>query len=340
MLRKRTTCSDRREREARRRALLCVAVLCCAPALVFAQATGKAARIGFLEAGSVSANRHFLEAFKSGLRERGYEEGRNVIIDVRWAEGRAERFPELLAELERARPDVLVVASSLGAVAARKTVPTTPVVFVGVSDPIGLGLVASLARPGGNMTGLSRVFGEGLLGKALQFLRAIVPGATRIAILYNPDGVVEQRVVEAEQAIRALGLTPIRVEVADQKSVDAAFAAMRAKRAEALIVVTDPLTLRHRDAIVKAAAASRLPAVYEFAEFARAGGLVAYSASVPALFERAAIYVDKILKGTSAAELPVEQPTKFELVINLKTAKTLGVAIPQPLLLRADEVIQ
>jgi putative ABC transport system substrate-binding protein len=227
-----------------------------------------------------------------------------VIIDVRWAEGRAERFPELLAELERLRPDVLVVASSLGAVAARKTVTTTPVVFVGVSDPIGLGLVASLARPGGNMTGLSRVFGEGLLGKALQFpaRHCARRNAHRCPVQPRRRGRAAGRRGGAGDA-RARS-HPIRIEVADQKSVDAAFAAMRGKRAEALIVVTDPLTLRHRDAIVKAAAASRLPAVYEFAEFARAGGLVAYSASVPALFERAAIYVDKILKGTSAAELP------------------------------------
>ena len=297
-------------------------------------------RIGFLEAGSASANRHFVDAFRKGLHERGYEEGRDVTIDVRWADGRAERFAPLLAELEALHPDVIVVASSLGAVAAHKDVKRTPVVFVGVSDPVALGIVASLARPGGNMTGLSRVFGEGLLGKALQLLRDIVPSVNRIAVLYNPQGEVMPRVAEAKQAMRSLALTPIEIEIRDPRSVDEAFARMRRERADALLVITDPLTLRSRDAIVKAAAVNRVPTVYEFAEFARAGGLIAYSASVPALFERSAIYVDKILKGANPAELPVEQPTTFELVVNQKAAKALGVVIPQSLLLRADEVIQ
>lgn len=312
-------------------------------ALAACPASGQAKdppRIGFLEAGSAAANRHFVDAFVRGLRERGYEEGRNVVIDVRWAEGRAERFPELLNDLLRPRPDVLVVASSLGAVAARKIATSTPIVFVGVSDPAALGLVTNLARPGGNMTGLSRVFDGGLLGKALQLLLDIVPSANRIAILYNPQGAVEPRVAEAEQAIRSLGLTPLPVKMPDARVVDEAFASMRAQHADALVVITDPLTLSGRNAIVKAAAQRRIPAVYEFAEFARAGGLIAYSASVPALFERAAIYVDKILKGANPSDLPVEQPTKFDLVVNLRTAKALGLAVPQSLLLRADEVIQ
>ncbi|MFO1325143.1 MAG: ABC transporter substrate-binding protein [Burkholderiales bacterium] len=305
-----------------------------------AQPTAERRRIGFLEAGSASANQHFLDAFRAGMRERGYEEGRNIVIDVRWADGRAERFPELLDDLLSLRPDVIVVASSLGAVAARKVVASVPVVFVGVSDPVNLGLVTNLARPGGNMTGLSRVFGEGLLGKALQLLHDIVPQATRIAILYNPQGEVDPRVAEAQNSMRALKMTPLRFEMRDARSLDDTFAAMRVARVDALLVVADPLTLRHRDAIVQRAAAARVPAVYEFAEFARAGGLIAYSASVRALFERAAVYVDKILKGADPGTLPVEQPTKFDLVVNLRTAKALGLAIPQSLLLRADEVIQ
>jgi putative ABC transport system substrate-binding protein len=205
---------------------------------------------------------------------------------------------------------------------------------------VRLGLVTNLARPGGNLTGLSRLFDEGLLGKALQLLKDIVPRATRVAILWNPGGAVDPRVKEAEAAMRALGMTPLPVEVRDLRSLDEAFAKMRERHADALLVITDPLTLRYRDAIVTLAASSRIPAVYEFAEFARAGGLIAYSASVPALFRRAAVYVDKILKGAPPGELPVEQPTKFELVINLKTAKALGLTIPQSLLVRADEVIR
>ena len=305
-----------------------------------AQAADKPARVGFLEAGSASANAHFVEAFRKGLRDAGYQEGRNVVIEVRWADGRAERFAPLLRELEAWHADVIVVASSLGAVAAHKATSTTPIVFVGVSDPVTLGIVSSLARPGGNMTGLSRVFGEGLLGKALQLLREIVPSATRVAYLYNPQGEVEPRVAEARQAMATLGMTPIAIEFRDARSVDEAFTSMRRQRADALLVITDPLTLRSRDAIVKAAATFRIPTVYEFAEFARAGGLIAYSASVRALFERAAVYVDKILKGASPATLPIEQPNTFELVVNLKTAKALGLAVPQSLLLRADERIE
>jgi len=297
-------------------------------------------RIGLLEAGSESANRHFVDAFRKGLRDLGYEDGRNVVLDVRWAEGRAERFAQLLEQIDKARPDVIVVASSLGAVAAHSVVKKTPVVFLGVADPVALGLVQNLAHPGGNMTGLSRVFGEGLLGKAVEALREIVPGATRIAILYNPEGAVEGRVAEADAATRKLGLTPIAVTMRDERSLGEAFAAMRANHADAMLVVTDPLTLRHRDAIVKGAADNRIPAVYEFAEFARAGGLVAYSASIPALFERAAVYVDKILKGARPGDLPVEQPTKFELVVNERAARDLGLAVPQALLLRADEKVR
>ncbi|MEO8754041.1 MAG: ABC transporter substrate-binding protein [Casimicrobiaceae bacterium] len=314
--------------------------LVAASLAVHAQPAKKVYRIGFLEAGAASVNEHFLRAFESGLREFGYVEGTNLVIDARWAEGRADRFPELLAELAARDPDVIVVASTLGAVAARKTVASIPVVFVGAADPIEKGLVASLARPGGNMTGLSRVFGDGLIGKALQLFKEIVPAASRIAVLWNAAGEVEPRLKEAQTAVRALGMTPLPIEVRGPSDLDGAFTRMRRQNADAVMVVTDPLTLRYRETIVKLAAAYRIPAVYEFAEFARAGGLVAYSASVPALFARAAVYVDKILKGAKPAELSVEQPTKFELVINMKTARALGLTVPQSLLLRADEVIQ
>jgi putative ABC transport system substrate-binding protein len=316
-----------------------VAGLGAVPWPAVAQETRKLARIGFLEAGSASANQHFLDAFQNGLREFGYLPGKTVVIDARWAEGRAENFPKLLAELMPLRPDVIVVASTLGAKAAKVVVTSTPVVFVGVADPLEAGLVANLARPGGNFTGLSRVFGEGLIGKAAQLLETIVPRASRYAILWNADGAVEPRLREARAAIRTLGKTPLPFEVHGSADFDNAFTAMRAARADALLVIADPLTLGHRRAIVELAARERIPAVYKFAEFARAGGLVAYSADVPALFQRAALYVDKILKGTPPGDLPVEQPNKFALVVNLKTAKALGLTIPQSLLLRADEVI-
>jgi putative tryptophan/tyrosine transport system substrate-binding protein len=314
--------------------------LLAAPIAVRAQSATKVYRIGFLEAGAASVNRHFLEAFQSGLREFGYVEGNNVVIDARWAEGRAERFPELLGELIQLKPDVIVVASTLGAVAARKVVTSIPVVFVGVADPLDMGLVVSLARPGGNMTGISRGFGEGLIGKGLQLLKNIVPGASRIAILWNAAGEIAPRLKEAQAAVRTLGMTPLPIDVREPSDFDSAFARMRKQNANAVMVVTDPLTLRYRETIVKLAAANRIPAVYEFAEFARAGGLISYAASVPPLFQRAARYVDKILKGARPGDLSVEQPTKFELVINLKTARALGIAVPQSVLLRADEVIQ
>jgi putative ABC transport system substrate-binding protein len=316
------------------------AVLIAAANAARAQPASKTFRIGFLEAGASSVNRHFLEAFKGGMRELGYVEGGNLVVDDRWAEGRADRFPELLAELIQRKPDVLVVASTLGAVAAKQVGASVPIVFVGVADPLDMGLVASLARPGGNMTGISRGFGEGLIGKALQLLKSIVPRASRIASLWNAEGEVAPRVKEAEAAVRTLGMTPLPIGVRASSDFEGAFAAMHRQKANALMVVTDPLTLRHRETIVKLAQTNRVPAVYEFAEFARAGGLIAYAANIPALFHRAATYVDRILKGAKPGELSIEQPTKFELVVNLKTAKALGIAVPQAVLLRADEVIQ
>ncbi len=279
----------------RRRAALVAG--CAAAFSAHGQDNGKraaVARVAFLEAGSASTNRHFLEAFETGLRELGYRVGRQVVIDALWAEGQADRFAPLAQELLQRKPDVMVVASTLGAVAIKPVVKVTPVVFVGVADPQAAGLVETLARPGGNFTGLSRVFGEGLLGKAVQILTGIEP----------------------------------------------AFRRMKSERADVLVVITDPLTLRHRQAVVDLAARERIPAVYEFAEFARSGGLVAYSASVPALFKRSAMYVDKILRGANPGELPVEQPTVFELVINLKTARTLGLTVPPSIVSRADEVIE
>jgi len=305
-----------------------------------AQSDAKISRIALIEAGAAFANQHFVDAFMVALRELGYIPGKNIMVDVRWAEGRAEGFRRALDELIRLRPEVIVISSSLGAVEAKKATTSIPVVFVGVPDPVGNGLVSSLARPGGNITGLARSAGEGLLGKTVQTLREIVPDITRMAILWNPKAAIEQVRTQAVAAVEAFGITPLLVEVRDREGIGLAFAAMRKQRANALFVITDPLTLENRSEIVRLAATDRIPAVYEFGEFVRAGGLVAYSSSVTEQFRRAAIYVDKILRGAKPSDLPVEQPTKFELVINLKTAKALGLTIPQSVLLRANEIIE
>ena len=324
----------------RRGLVRALATTLAAPGALWAQPAGKVFRVGFLEAGSPSANRHFLDAFLKGMRDLGYVEGRTVAITARWAEGRAERFEPLLGEFVKLEQDVIVVASTLGAVAARRSVRSTPVVFVGVADPLDAGVVASLARPGANLTGISRAFDAGLIGKTLQLLKEIAPTASRVALLWNTEGAVENRVVEARSAVRSLGMTPLIAEVRDVAGFDAAFARIAQQKADAMMVVTDPLTLRHRGTIIALAERNRLPAIYEFAEFARDGGLIAYSASIPALFERAAVFVDKILRGAHAGELPVEQPTAFALVVNLKAARRLGLTVSPALLLRADEVIR
>jgi putative tryptophan/tyrosine transport system substrate-binding protein len=317
------------------------AILLAAPLAAEGQLQARPARVGFVEAGSLSANRHFLDAFRQGLRDLGYVEGQGVVIEDRWADGRSERFPALIAELIGLKVDVIVQASTPGALAAKKATSTVPVVFWGVSDPVGIGVVATLGRPGGNMTGLVLGFEDGLAGKWVELLREAVPKVTHLAVLWNPEaGGAESRVKELHTAAGVLKLTPHVFEARNVNEFDGAFAAMARAHLGGLIVVPDPLTLRHRDQIVRLAAQTRLPATYGFLEFARAGGFIAYGPSVADQARRAAAYVDKILKGAKPGDLPVEQPTKFELVINLKTAKALGLTIPPSLLARADEVIQ
>jgi putative tryptophan/tyrosine transport system substrate-binding protein len=321
--------------------LVATLILLAVPLAADAQQARRVPTIGFVEAGSASVNRHFADAFRQGLRELGYVEGQNIAIEERWAEGRTERFPSLLADLLRLRTNVIVAASNAGAVAAKKATTTVPVVFVGATDPVGAGLVESLARPGGNLTGFSVAFEEGFAGKWVELLREAVPRASRVAVLFNPAGPASGGALrEMETAATALGVKLQEIRVRDASEFDEAFAAMARDGVGGLVVWTDPLTLRYRTKIVQLAAAHHLPAIYSFGEFARAGGLIAYGPSVREMFRRAAGYVDRILKGASPADLPVEQPTKFELVINLKTAKVLDLTIPQSLLLRADEVIQ
>jgi ABC-type uncharacterized transport system substrate-binding protein len=313
----------------------------CFILMSFSAEAQRTPKVGWIEAGSRSANQHFLDAFRQGLRDLQYVEGQNIVIEDRWADGRAERFPELLADLIRSKVDVIVVASTPGASAAKRSESITPVVFWGVSDPVGIGLVASLGHPGGNITGVALGTEEGLAGKWVELLSEAVPNATRVAVLWNPGARgLELRVKELQAAAATLKLKLYIFEVRNVSEFDGAFNAISKTHVGGLIVMVDPLTLQNRERIVRLAAQTRLPTIYGFSEFARSGGLMAYGPSVPDQARRAATYVDKILKGAKPADLPVEQPTKFELVINAKTAKALGLTIPQSLLVRADEIIQ
>ena len=305
----------------RRFVVTTAAALIASPLTVEAQPGGKMPRVGFVEAGARSANQHFVDAFRAGLRELGYIDGQNISVDERWADGRIERFPDLVADLLGRKVDVIVQASSPGAVAAKKMTSTVPIVFVGANDPVGLGLVNSLARPGGNVTGLSLAFTEGFAGKWVELLLEAVPHASRLSVLTNPlysrnDSL--SREMQAAAAPRAVKLSSFHAR--DATEFEGAFAGMTHAGVHGLIVLTDPLTLRYRARIVELAARRRLPTMYGFGEFARTGGLMAYGPSVREMFRRAATYVDKILKGAKPADLPVEQPTKFDVVINRKTA--------------------
>jgi putative ABC transport system substrate-binding protein len=298
------------------------------------QPRGKAARIGLL--GDVPL---FLdEAFRQGLRELGYVEGQNIVIEHRSPEWKYERLPGLAADLVRLNVDIIVAASPAATKAAKQATSTIPIVFTVSGDPVADGFVASLARPGGNVTGLATI-GPELVGKQLEMLKAVAPKVSRVAVLQNPDthgGVLRQ----AEGSARGLGLHLQILEARTPSQIEAAFAAMSSQRVDGILVMRDAVFRAQRVQITALAAKKRLPAVYGLREEAEAGGLIAYGTSVPQLYRRAATYVDKILKGEKPGDLPVEQPTKFELVINLKTAKALGLTIPQSLLQRADQVIE
>ena len=325
---------------SRRTALFSVLWLLVAPVAVQAQPVTKVPRIGFVEAGSRSANQHLLDAFRNGLRDLRYIDGQNIIIEDRWADGRADRFPELISELIRLNVDVLVVASTPGATVAKRTTNTVPVVIWGVSDPVGIGVVASLAHPGGNITGVALGTEDGLPGKRVELLKDALPDLTRVAALWNPNARgLERQVKELQAAAATRKLTLHTFEVRNAGELDGAFSAMSKTHVGGLVVVADPLTFRYREDIVRLARQARLPAIYGFSEFARLGGLMAYGPSVPDQAARAAAYVDKILQGAKPADLPVERPTRFEFVINMQTAKALGLTIPPSLLLRADQVV-
>ena len=325
----------------RRHVLVLVAGALAAPLASFAQRPTKIPRIGFLHPappGGVPGRR--LEDFRDALRELGYVEGKNVQLEVRWGNGEFERLPALAAELVQLKVDVIVAAASPSVLAARKATSTIPIVMPVSSDPVGDGLVASLARPGGNITGLSMMAPE-LGEKRLQLLRETFPEASRaVAVLWNPAYAgMRARFEEAKVAAPKLGLTVRSVEVRDTRELDVAFDAVVREHPQAL-VLSDPFTLSQRARIVEFAAEHRLPAIYESSDFVDVGGLMSFGPNISSLYRGAAVYVDKILKGAKPGELPIEQPTKFELVLNMKTAKALGISFPASVLFRADKVIE
>jgi putative ABC transport system substrate-binding protein len=315
--------------------------LLAAPLAADAQQAGKVPRIGFLGTRTLSDTSPYLDAFRQGLRELGWVEGQNIVIDDRFAEGRFDRLPDLAAELVRLKVAIIVAAPTPAVVAAKKATETIPIVAIAVGDPVGIGLIASLARPGGNVTGLSFSVGLEIAGKGLELLKETVPKVRRVAVLSNPANPGQPLSIrELNVAAQSLGVQLQLLEARGPNEFDGAFAAMATERVGALLVVADSMFNLHRTRLADLAARSRLPAAYGLRENVEAGGLMSYGPSVRDLFRRAATYVDKVLKGAKPGDLPVEQPTKFELVINLKTAKALGLTIPPSLLGRANELIQ
>jgi putative ABC transport system substrate-binding protein len=304
-----------------------------------AQQAARVYRIGFVSPISPGPT---LDAFRQRLREIGYVEGKNVIFETRFAEGRSERLPELVAEVIRLKVDVLLVGSTVGALAAKKATTTIPIVFAGLIDPVAPGIVASFARPGGNITGVTfGIGGSGFAGKWVELLKEAAPNVSHATVLSNSASPLTALLVkEIRAAARTLNVKLDVLEAGNTTELDRGFAAIGASGAQAIIVPNDPFFIANRAKLVRFAASKRLPAVYFSKLFADAGGLMAYGASLEDSYRRAAIYVDKILKGAKPADLPIEQPTTFELVINLRTARALGLTIPQSLLLRADQVIE
>ena len=320
--------------------LLLVLTILGAPVVVEAQHAGKVYRVGLLGNSTATLEANLVEPFREGLREHGYVEGTNVIIEYRWAEGAYERFPTLVAELVASKVDVIVTAGTPAALAVMKTAPSIPLVMVAVGDPVGSGLVTSLARPGGNRTGLVSIAPD-LEGKRLELLRDVVPRLSHIAFLVNPANpfhVTSEK--QAREAAAALHIKVIFVPVRAQGEFDRAFEVIARDRPGAIVVLADRLFLHHRARIVEFSARNRLPGVYAYRELVAAGGLMSFGPSYPGMHRRAAYFVDRIHKGAKAAELPMEQPTKFELIINQRSAKSLGLMIPPSVLLRADHVIE
>jgi ABC-type uncharacterized transport system substrate-binding protein len=315
--------------------------LLVAPFATEAQQSGRVYRVGYLSTPTRESVEHGLAAFLRTLRELGWIEGQNLIIEYRWAEGNVERLPALAAELVRYKVDVIVAPAGSAALAAKNATSSIPIVMIFASDPVEMGLVASLRRPGGNITGTTFTPGPEIFGKQLQILKEAVPHASRVAVLSNPaDPSFALQVRQVEATARSLGIRLQHVEARGPEEFDSAFAAMARERADALLVTGTSTFLAHRTRVAELAVKGRLPTMYSFRESVEAGGLMAYAVNMADFVGRSAVYVDKILKGAKPADLPIEQPTKFELIINLKAAKALGITVPQALVLRADEVIQ
>jgi len=309
--------------------------------IVEAQQTEKVYRIGYLGPSSATAVSRFTEAFRRGLRERGWVEGQNIVIEYRFAEGQYDRLPGLAAELARLKVDVIVAIPTPAAVAAKNATATIPIVMTNVGDPVGLGLIASLARPGWNVTGLSYSIGMETFGKSLELLKTAVPKVRRVAVLSNPANSAHALAISSLKVMaQSLALDLQFLAARGPNEFDGAFAAMAKERAGAVLVTVDSLFNLHRARLADLTAKHRLPSMHGIREMVEAGGLMSYGPDTTYQSRHAATYVDKILKGAKPADLPVEQPTTFEVVINLKTAKTLGLTMPQSLLTRANHVIE
>jgi putative ABC transport system substrate-binding protein len=322
--------------------IFCLALVAMLLVLGFpaeAQQPAKISRIGWLAAGSPSGVAPLTDAFRQGLRQLSYVEGKNIVIEFRYAEGKFDRLPELAAEIVHLKVDVIVVANPEAIDAAKRATATIPIVMVGPGDPVRLGLIASLARPGGNLTGLSFISIE-LTGKRLELLKEAFPKISRVAVLRTPGAAQEQQVKEIEVVAQTLGIQVQYVHVQSPDDFDNAFSAITKGRADALLILRSPLIRTHATRIMDFAEKRRLPTMYDDRLFVEAGGLMSYGTNTLDFYSRAAIYVDKILKGAKPADLPVEQPMKFEFVINLKTAKQIGLTIPPNVLARADKVIR
>ncbi len=317
------------------------AALLTFPLAIEAQQPGKVPRIGYLVQNSAETSQRTLAAFREGLRERGWVEGQNIVIEVRFAEGKVDQLPALVSELIRLKVDIIVTTSSATTWAAKDATRSIPIVMAASANAPGERLVTSLAHPAGNITGMTFLAGPEIAGKQLQLLKEVVPAASRVAVLTNPTNRSHAAFTrELKVAARSLA-TPLQVlEASSPDQFDSAFAAMTKEHATALLVLTDSMFVGQRRRVVDLAARSRLPALYSQKEFVDDGGLISYGPNLVDMFRRAATHVDKILRGAKPGELPIEQPTKFELAINLKTAKALGITIPETLLAIADEVIQ
>lgn len=329
------------DRLPRRRLLLGLSALCIAPRAAHAQMSGKVHRIGYIQTATPEEQEQLTKAFDEGLRELGYLEGRNLVVERRFAWGRQERLPELAAELVRLEVEVIVTGGNPVIGAVKQATSTIPIVMGASRDPVGAGFVASLARPGGNITGLTNDTGLEIVGKYLELLKEVVPTASRVALLLNPNppGAANYRKA-TENAAKNLGVSLQVVEARGRDEFEGAFAAMARERSDAVVVQSDPIFFTARKQVVDLATKYRLPAVFHAKEFVEIGGLMSYGGSLDYQFRRAAAYVDKILKGAKPGDLAVEQTAKIDFVINRRTAETLGVTIPKELLLRADRVIE